>query len=145
MSQLVKDITEITRCGAQYRTDSLADLGLKGCHASYLEEICAEPGISQDTLAKRICINKSNVARQIVVLEEEGFVIRRSAPNDKRAMELYPTEKTLELLPQIKQILTSWENWLTQDLSEEEAGIVANALVKMKARATACMECMEEK
>ena len=145
MSQLVKDITEITRCGAQYRTDSLAVLGLKGCHASYLEEICAEPGISQDTLAKRICINKSNVARQIVVLEEDGFVIRRSAPNDKRAMELYPTEKTLELLPQIKQILTSWENWLTQDLSEEEAGIVANALVKMKARATACMECMEEK
>ena len=80
-----------------------------------------------------------------MVLEEDGFVIRRSAPNDKRAMELYPTEKTLELLPQIKQILTSWENWLTQDLSEEEAGIVANALVKMKARATACMECMEEK
>ena len=145
MSQLVKDITEITRCGAQYRTDSLASMGLKGCHASYLEEICADPGISQDTLAKRICINKSNVARQIVVLEEDGFVIRRSAPNDKRAMELYPTEKTLEILPQIKLILTSWENWLTQDLSEEEAQIVSQALMKMKARATACMECLEEK
>ena len=145
MSQLVKDITEITRCGAQYRTECLAVMGLKGCHASYLEEICAEPGISQDTLAKRICINKSNVARQIVVLEEDGFVIRRSAPNDKRAMELYPTEKTLELLPKIKQILNSWENWLTQDLTQEESTIVASALVKMKARATACMECMEEK
>ena len=145
MSQLVKDITEVTRCGAQYRTDRLAPMGLKGCHASYLEEICADPGISQDTLAKRICINKSNVARQIVVLEEDGFVIRCSAPNDKRAMELYPTEKTLELLPQIKQILNSWEDWLTQDLTEEEARTVANALVKMKARATACMECMEEK
>ena len=145
MSDISRDITEIARCCAQYKVDMLSPMGLKGCHASYLEEICADPGISQDTLAKRICINKSNVARQIVVLEEDGFVIRRSAPNDKRAMELYPTEKTLELLPQIKQILTSWENWLTQDLSEEEAEIVSKALVKMKARATACMECMEEK
>ena len=145
VSQLVKDITEVTRCGAQYRTDRLAPMGLKGCHASYLEEICADPGISQDKLAQRICINKSNVARQIVVLEEDGFVQRAPSPNDKRIMELYPTEKTKELLPQIKQILNSWEDWLTQDLTEEEARTVANALVKMKARATVCMECMEEK
>ena len=145
MTQLIRDITEITRAGAEYKASRLSAYGLKGCHASYLEEICADPGISQDKLAQRICINKSNVARQIVVLEEDGFVQRTPSPNDKRIMELYPTEKTRELLPQIKQILTSWENWLTQDLSEEEAGIVANALVKMKARATACMECMEEK
>ena len=144
MSQLVKDITEVTRCGAQYRTDRLAPMGLKGCHASYLEEICADPGISQDKLAQRICINKSNVARQIVVLEEDGFVKRSPSQSDKRIMELYPTEKTKELLPQIKQILNSWEDWLTQDLSEEEVAIVASALVKMKARATACVECMEE-
>ena len=140
MSQLVKDITEITRCGAQYRTDSLADLGLKGCHASYLEEICADPGISQDTLAKRICINKSNVARQIVVLEEDGFVIRRSAPNDKRAMELYPTEKTLELLPQGSDILLRWEKCITQDLSEEEKEILSSLLNKMSSRASRYME-----
>ncbi len=144
MSQLVKDITEVTRCGAQYRADSLAPMGLKGCHASYLEEICAEPGISQDQLAGRICINKSNVARQIVVLEEDGFVQRMPSQSDKRIMELYPTEKTRELLPQIKKILMDWETWLTQDLTEAEAAIVANALVKMKARATACMECMDK-
>lgn len=145
MTQLDKDITEITRCGAQYRAECLASMGLKGCHASYLSEVCADPGISQDKLAQRICINKSNVARQIVVLEEDGFVIRKSSPNDKRIMELYPTEKTIQMLPQIKKILSAWENWLTQDLSEEEAVIVANALAKMKARATACMESMEEK
>ena len=76
MSQIIRDITEIARCGAQYRADLLAPLGLKGCHASYLTEICAQPGISQDQLAKRICINKSNVARQAATLEEEGFLTR---------------------------------------------------------------------
>ncbi len=140
MSQLVKDITEVTRCGAQYRTDQLAPMGLKACHASYLQEICADPGISQDKLAKRICINKSNVARQIAVLEEDGFVRRTTSATDKRIMELYPTEKTLELLPQIQKILSHWEFWLTQDLTEEEVSIVAEALVKMKAQAAKYME-----
>ena len=43
MSQIIRDITEIARCGAQYRTEALAPMGLKACHASYLTEICAHP------------------------------------------------------------------------------------------------------
>lgn len=144
MSQLVKDVTEIARCGAQYRTDRMSPMGLKGCHASYLEEICANPGISQDKLAQRICINKSNVARQVVALEEDGFITRVPSQSDKRIMELFPTEKTLALLPKIKQMLLCWENWLTQDLTEEETRLLAGALKKMKERASACMECMDE-
>ena len=105
-----------------------------------LEEICANPGISQDKLAQLICINKSNVARQIAVLEEDGFVTRTASATDKRIMELYPTQKTLDLLPQIQKILQCWESLLTQDLTEEECRIVAEALVKMKSRASAYME-----
>ncbi len=144
MSQLVKDTTEIARCGAQYRADRMAPMGLKGCHASYLEEICANPGISQDKLAQRICINKSNVARQVAALEEDGFITRIPSQSDKRIIELFPTEKTLELLPKIKQILQCWENWLTQDLSEQEVQLLAGALMKMKDRASACVECIGE-
>lgn len=144
MSQLVKNVTEIARCGAQYRADRMAPMGLKGCHASYLEEICANPGISQDQLAQRICINKSNVARQVVALEEDGFITRVPSKSDKRIMELFPTEKTLALLPKIKQMLLCWENWLTQDLTEEETRLLAGALKKMKERASACMDCMDE-
>ena len=105
MSQIIRDITEIARCGAQYRTEALAPMGLKACHASYLTEICAHPGISQDKLAARICINKSNVARQAAILEEDGFVIRTPSVQDKRIMQLYPTQKTLDLLPRISPIL----------------------------------------
>ena len=113
---------------------------MKGCHASYLLEICRNPGISQDTLARRICINKSNIARQLVVLEEGGFVRRQPSQEDKRAMELYPTEKTLELLPRIRQILGQWSRYLTQDLTEEEVEVLSRVLTSMKARATIWME-----
>ena len=140
MSDIIRDITEITRCGAQYRTDSFAPMGLKACHASYLMEICAEPGISQDRLAGRICINKSNVARQAAFLEEGGFITRVSCQNDKRVMRLYPTDKAKELLPQIAQIMDTWEDLLTHGLSEDEKEILATLLARMKIRASAWME-----
>ena len=133
MSQIIRDITEISRCGSQYRTDRLAPMGLKACHASYLTEICACPGISQD-------INKSNVARQAAVLEEEGFITRTPSAADKRVMELYPTEKAIALLPQIRQILLCWEDCITDGLDENEKEQLSALLSKMKARAAAYME-----
>ena len=140
MSQIIKDITEIARCGVQYRTDQLTPMGLKACHASYLTEICRCPGISQDRLARLICINMSNVARQAAILEEDGFVTRTPSTADKRVMELYPTEKTLALLPQLSQVLTCWEGCITQDLTDGERALISELLVKMKNRAGLYME-----
>ena len=140
MSDIIRDITEIARCGAQYKVDTLSPMGLKGCHASYLSEICACPGISQDKLAGRICINKSNVARQAAILEEDGFIIRKPSEADKRVMELYPTEKALSLMPQITGILTRWEQCLTSDLTEEEVNTVTAILERMKEKASKWME-----
>ena len=140
MSQIIRDITEIARCGAQYRTEALAPMGLKACHASYLTVICDHPGISQDRLAHTICINKSNVARQAAILEEGGFITRVPCQNDKRIMRLYPTEKATSLLPQISQIMDSWEHCLTKDLSDDEIEILAVVLERMKRRAAAWME-----
>ncbi len=140
MSELIRNITEITRCGTQYRTEMLAPLGLKACHASYLMEICTDPGISQDQLAQRICINKSNVARQAAILEEGGFITRCSCCEDKRVMRLYPTEQTLQMLPQIQAVTGTWESLLTYDLTQEEMETFSSLLDRMKAKATAWME-----
>ena len=140
MNQIIRDITEITRCGVQYRTDCFAPMGLKACHGSYLQEICARPGISQEQLAESICINKSNVARQAAALEEGGFITRKTCGRDKRVMRLYPTEKTLELLPRIREIMHAWQQRLTQDLTEQEQELLAQMLRKVKLRAAEYLE-----
>ena len=139
MTQIIRDITEITRAGAEYKATNLAPYGLKGCHASYLAEICACPGISQDRLAQKICINKSNVARQAAILEEDGFILRKPSQADKRVMELYPTEKTLTLMPEITEILNKWEDFLLADLSEEEVEHVHFILQRMRDKASGWM------
>lgn len=140
MSQIIRDITEIVRCTTQYRGEALAPLGLKSCHASYLTEICATPGISQDQLASRICINKSNVARQAAILEEDGFITRTPSATDKRIMQLFPTQKTLDLLPQISRLLDGLECCLTADMTEEEKELLENLLKHMLAKASDWMD-----
>lgn len=140
MPDLMHHITDIARCAALYRQEELAALGLKSCHASYLDAICACPGITQDQLARRIFINKSNVARQLVILEEDGFVERRPSPDDKRAIQVFPTQKAKDCLPQIVQIFRVWESFVAQDLSEEERRCLVSMLEKMKSRSADWME-----
>ena len=139
MSQINRKILAIARCDTQYRTEKMAPFGLKSCHTSYLMHICANPGITQDRLAQLIFINKSNVARQAAFLEEEGYIRRESSQADRRAMELYPTEKALALLPQIKTILTDWEHYITEGVTQEEVEIVTRVLSRMKDKAAQWM------
>ena len=140
MPDLMHHITDIARCAALYRQEELAALGLKSCHTSYLCAVCDRPGITQDQLARRIFINKSNVARQLVILEEDGFVERRPSPEDKRAIQVFPTEKAREALPEIVRIFKVWESFVAQDLSGEERKCLVTMLEKMKARSADWME-----
>lgn len=135
-----RDMMEISRCETQFRTDKLAPMGLKSCHGSYLIEICREPGISQDKLAQKICINKSNVARQAAFLEEEGFITRTPSPQDKRVMMLHPTEKTTAIFKELLTVMGEWEQMVTAGLCEEEKEQLKNLLQKLKHNATEWME-----
>ena len=140
MSKLTYAMLVIARCNAQFRTEKMAEYGLKACHTSYIINICNHPGISQDKLAQKIYINKSNVARQAAVLEEAGYITRQPSQADKRVQELYPTEKALALLPEIKSILNQWSQILTDGLSEEEADYATDLLAKMMKNAGDWME-----
>lgn len=140
MPDLMHHITDIARCAALYRQEELASLGLKACHASYLDAICSCPGITQDQLARRIFINKSNVARQLVVLEEDGFVERRPSTEDKRAVQVFPTQKAHDCMPEITRIFRCWESFVAQDLSEEERKALVCMLEKLKSRSADWME-----
>ena len=80
------------------------------------------------------------MARQAATLEEEGFLTRIPSPTDKRIMELHPTQKTLDLLPEISCVLKSWEACITGDLTPEELDQLAALVAKMKIRATDYMD-----
>lgn len=132
MSQLNNDLYAIIRCGIQFRGEKTAPFGLKSCHISYLSRICFYPGISQDQLAQMMFINKSNVARQAAALEKNGFITRTPDPSDKRVLQLHPTQKAQDLMPQLEQIVTEWDKQIMAGLTEDEVQTVAAILQKMK-------------
>lgn len=140
MDTITSILHDISRCQMRYRADYMEQFGLKGCHASYIRALCLEPGISQEQLAKTIYANKSNIARQIAVLEEGGYVYRENDPADKRVLHVYPTQKARELFPLIQTRQEEWNRLLTRDLTEEEIDRALLLLQKMKRQADAFME-----
>lgn len=135
MPSIMRSINIISRCGTMYRADKLQGSELSACHHMYVLAICRHPGISQEQLARHICLNKSNVARSLASLEEHGFVERRQSESDKRVTLVYPTEKMLAIHPTVKEIASEWNAYLSADLTEEERTLFQKTLEKISARA----------
>lgn len=135
MSRLSGTLHAISRCGSQFRSEAMAPHGLKGYHTGYLYHICTKPGISQYQLARQMLVNKSNIARQVAVLEDGGFITRVPSPADKRTQELYPTEKALQLLPLIRELSAQWDAILFDGLTEQELQSAQQLLEKLRGNA----------
>lgn len=136
--QISKDIAAIGRYLRRQRNRYMAPFGLKSIHARMLLDILENPGISQDGLAQKAGFDKSNIARQVAVLEEAGYVMRSPAASDKRVLQLTPTEKTLALQPQLLSAMEQWEEKLLAKLAPEETQTLAGLLNKL------CAAAMEE-
>ena len=124
MTDFIRYTGEIWRCGNLYRTARYEALGIGSYQDSYIVNVCAHPGITQEGLSKLIFVHKSNVARQLGSLEEKGFVVRKTDPNDKRNLLVYPTEKAKAALKEIDRITEEWKELIQSGLSDEERATV---------------------
>ena len=140
MSSIMRSINIISRCGTMYRADKMKSKELAACHHAYVLAICHHPGISQEQLARHICINKSNVTRTLSTLEEQGFVERHHSETDKRVILVYPTEKMRDIYPKVREIAHEWNDYLSADLTEEERELFQKTLEKISTRAQAYID-----
>ena len=136
MPSITRYINVISRCGGMYRNERLKGTDLGTSHHAYLFTICRTPGISQEQLAKKIYINKSNVTRNLAVLEKNGYIERRPSEQDKRVMLVYPTQKAEDTLPKLRQIMRDWNDLVAADLTEDELEQLRDILSRIAARAT---------
>ena len=140
MSRIISDLAQTSRCCAYYRSRRLEAFGLNTRQARLLMEVCASPGGSQDTLSRRLCIEKSVVARTMASLEEAGYVERLTCQKDKRVTRLHPTQKALELQPRLQALWAECEQFLIEDMTEDEVAALERLLEQMKLRAAKWME-----
>ncbi len=140
MPTILRQINIISRSAGLFRSGRMKNSELGAVHHSYILAICRRPGISGEELAKHICVNKSNVARNLSYLEEHGYVKREQSKEDKRVTLCYPTEKMLSALPEVKRISEEWNQIVTEDLTDEEKEQLSEILDKVAKKARACAE-----
>ena len=140
MSKIVSDLAQTSRCCAYYRSRRLEALGLNVQQARLLMEVCATPGVSQNMLFRRLCIEKSVVARTMASLEEAGYVERPTCQKDKRVIRLHPTQKALELQPKLVELWADCEQHLTEGMTETEMAVLEQLLERMRLQAAKWME-----
>ncbi len=144
MSKFMKMLNNISRSQAIYRHGKISADDLQTGHYAFALAICREPGRSQEELARELCINKSTVARNLNFLEEKGYILRESLPNDKRQFCVFPTEKMLAVLPEIKTASLEWMTLLSEGIPQDELDTFNSVLERMQARAREIIEKQEE-
>lgn len=120
MPAITRSLNVLARLGQQYRNAHLEDTGLTAIQAPYVLHIHARPGLSQEELARALRVNPSNATRQLSMLEKAGFVTRAHSKQDKRRMELYPTQLAVDTVPKVLLVNQAWNQVLTQGMTGED-------------------------
>lgn len=140
MHTLMHQISIIYRCAILYRDEKLAGSGLSGKQTPYLVTLYHHPGLSQEELSQKLHVNKSSVTRQLNQLEKDGFAMRCPAPEDKRILQCFPTNKSLEMQATIRQVLQGWNDFLTAELTQEERDTLSHLMERLSDKASAYVE-----
>ena len=144
MPKFMKMLNNISRSQAVYRNNKISATDMQTGHYAFVLAICREPGRSQEEIARELCLNKSTVARNLNCLEENGYITRNPLPNDKRQFAVYPTDKMLSVLPEIKRASIEWINLLSEGIPQDELDTFDSVLSRMEARAREIIQRQEE-
>lgn len=134
LADFLKINNRIYRNTQAYLDKSLHTYGLGSGSVVYLLTLMHMPGISQTQLSQTIGNDKAMSARTIGRLVEQNLVRREPDPKDSRACRLYLTDAATEFIPVLKDNIHQLIATITEDLTDEEAEVLMNALRKVHRR-----------
>lgn len=97
---LLADVSRLMRRNFDGRARSI---GVTGPQWRVLTALVRNEGINQGGLADLIEVEPITLCRMVDRLQEAGLVERRAAPNDRRAWQLFLTDKARPLLAQLRE------------------------------------------
>lgn len=119
------------RYGHCYLDKELNQYNLRSGQAIFLAILLEKDGMSQESLSSLLQIDKATTARAIKKLEQEGYVVRKPSPRDRRAKIIYVTEKALAIKPVLIIVGEKWTDILTNNFNPEEKELIIELLKKM--------------
>ncbi len=133
---LGKCISIIYRYSIIHANNKLKPYNITGSQLTFFMTIVNMAGITQEELSNHLKINKSTTAKAIQSLEKNGYVIKKVSKKDRRAYNLYPTQKALELYKKIRDLAFQWDDVLCKGFSKEEKESIYKLIEKMAQNAS---------
>lgn len=120
--------SQIYRQSQIYMLNNLKKYNLGIGQLHFLKRLYLNDGINQESLAKSLNFTKATGTRAIKKLEEEGYIIRKNDVADKRAYNVFLTDKGKELKPEIEKVTSKWGEILFSGFNEKEQSLFIDFL-----------------
>ncbi len=124
-------ISVLYRHAQAYIANQLKPYDLGSGQYTYLLILYEHDGISQEELSSFLMIDKGTTARALEKLEKAGYVVRQTNPDDRRAYNVFLSDKAREIKPVLLNTIYSWNDIMVMDLVGEEKDKIEDILNKM--------------
>ncbi len=121
----------IQRVARQVETEMserLRQLDISIPQFAVLMTVLETPGLSQAAIGEGFAMPAYAVSRALDTLQDQGLIVRRGAEGSRRAHEIHPTSKGLELAPQLRQAVVDVNASFTGRLDPDEAATLVKVL-----------------
>lgn len=123
-----KYLSLIWRHKQAYMAKRMEPLNIGAGQYVYLFRLYIEDGQSQQHLSDDLMVDKAATMRAINKLEENGYVVRRPDPADKRSFQIFITDKGRNIRSKLEEIVEEVLETLLKDMSVEERELAKKML-----------------
>lgn len=127
---LISDVSRLMR----RRFDERArEVGATRAQWRTLTTLSRNEGLNQGALADLLEVEPITLCRMIDRLEESGLVERRRDPADRRAWQLFLTDKSKPILDDLRAMAEDLFDQVLHGISEPERAALSKSLQRMRA------------
>ena len=132
MFDIIRTIGAVTRTIQIDSNNHFKELGLNNNLFIYVIRVCEKPGMFLGELADNVQIDRTTAFRTIKKLATLGyFELKKDAVNQK-IKRVYPTEKAMDIYPQLHKYEQKQSDFLLSHLSTEEIAQLKQLMAKLK-------------
>ena len=126
---VVHDVSRLMRWNFDRQSQGL---GLTRAQWSVLAHLRRKDGVRQTSLARLMDIKPMTLGRHIDRLEENGWVVRKDDPDDRRAKRLYLTPKAAPMLASLAKVGQKVRRKAFAGISADEEALVVDVLMRIR-------------
>ena len=110
---------------------ALQPLDIKPPHLDILVNLYRAPGISQQDLADKLLVGRSNLSMLLPQLEKRGLLVRRGDPQDRRILRLELTPDGTRLTEEAINIQSALIDRTMKSSTAEECNLIGEVMIRM--------------